>query len=172
MEQPIQLFQIAELIFSCSPNEMSLTSKEELVAIKEKFEQLLKMFEPTSTHYTTDGIKKGASKLPYNTIASIGRIGEYTILHFATSYSEPLLFVVDIHAEVARNYIDINVAKNILNKIVYENIELKFSQPKNLDRVVKNIPNISDFIEDYKSELKKHNNSEFPTGRECFEMSL
>jgi hypothetical protein len=82
MEKQIQLFQVADLIFSYSENEeLSLTQKE-INEIEARFKNIVKSFEKFENTDFAGGIKHKEMPLPYNSAIHIRRERKRLVLHF------------------------------------------------------------------------------------------
>lgn len=172
MEKQVQYFSIANLIFTSPANQEIMLNSKEIEEIQNRFITILKSFEESSeTHYSS-GFVMGKNSLPYNSMVTMGRIGNYLILHFTYSYKNPILFVIDTKEKLIKNYIDISLAKNILNDDVYEDITESLHYPKNMKNLFKGIENMDNFINSYQAKLSEHENKYTVTGYDCFEITL
>lgn len=173
MDRQAQHFQIANLIFTIPYDSTTLLTGKEIQTIQDRFLEIVNSFEgPEYTQYSTNYIKQGDSKLPYNAMTILGEINNRLILHFTFSYKEPVLFVIDISENKVKNYIDIESAKGILNDDTFQDIKDALHYPKNLNRIFKGVADINKFVSQFESLLQKHNNAETITGRDCFEVNL
>lgn len=172
MERQIQYFSIANLIFTSPADQEIILNSKEVEEIQNRFITILKSFEESSeTHYAS-GFVMGKNSLPYNSMVTMGRIGNYLILHFTYSYKNTILFVIDTKERLIKNYIDISLAKNILNDDIYEDIMESLHYPRNMKNLFKNIENMNDFIDLYQTKLSEHENKYTSTGYNCFEIIM
>ncbi len=173
MDKQTQFFQIANLIFTTPYNKTTSLNGQEIATIQSRFLEIVNAFaEPETTHYATNFVKRGGSNLPYNSMTVLGEINNHLLLHFTLSYKEPILFIIDTNDNKAKNYIDIENAKGILDDEVFKDIKKSLCYPKNLNRLFEGITDINDFVKKFEILLEEHNNSQAITGRDCFEVNL
>lgn len=173
MDKQTQYFSIANLIFTTPYDKTITLNSKEIDAIQNRFIEIVNSFvNPETTQYATNFIKNGGSNLPYSSMSLIGEINNHLILHFAFSYHDPILFIIDTKDNKVKNYIDIENAKNILDDEIFQDIKESLQYPKNLNNLFKGIVDINKFVESYKIILTTHNNPQSITGRDCFEINL
>lgn len=173
MDKQIQLFQIANLIFTTPLENITSLSSKDIETIQARFTDIINSFgESGISHYTTNFIKNGGTKLPYNSMSFVGDNDNHLILHFSTSYNEPLFFIIDVNKNTVKNYIDIDDVKNIIDEETFTDINESLHYPRNLNRLFKNINDINEFINTYMNELKGHINISENSKNDCFEIEL
>ena len=170
MSELVQYFEVAELIF-CSLSSDCQLSKEELQEINDRFLSIVNDFHG-QTHNNTEAVQVGKTFLPFTSISMIGTLNDRLMLHFTSSFHQPLFLIIDTKEKTARNYIEIEDAKMILDNDNYSDVKNSLHLKKHLNHYFKAGMVLDDFIENYEKELEKHKNAELPTGRECFEISL
>lgn len=170
MDRQIQLFQIANLIFTTPLENITSLNDKDIKIIQTRFTDIINSFgESGISHYTTNFIKNGGTKLPYNSMSFVGDNDNHLLLHFSTSYNEPLFFIIDVNKNTVKNYIDIEDVKNIINDETYIDINESLHYPRNLNRLFKNITDMNEFVDIYMNELKNHIDA---SKNDCFEIEL
>jgi hypothetical protein len=144
-----QLFELAGMFFVCGTD----TTADEQEDIKTRFEKILDSFLIPDKHYTKNS-KTDNSELPYNSGVRMKgsycvEIGDYLVLHFASSYKEPLMFMYNIKTATVYNYIEYDVAKMILDDDIYEAVFSGLHQRRVMDGMLKGVADLDKFIEQY-----------------------
>ena len=147
-------------------------TKEEVEKVKERFRAFLSYFTQNNLIGDAGHVKNGKELLPYNSMTVIGELHNYLILHFTTSFGEPLFFVINTNTEMVMDYLKFDKAKVVLDDDIFEDmmIDLKEGRHKQFDRMFKGVNDFNKFVSLYKDKLDKHvqNTSEY----ECFEISI
>ncbi len=144
-----QLFELAGMFFVCSDD----TATNEQEDIKARFEKILDSFLIPDKHYTKSS-NTDNSELPYNSGVRMKgsycvEIGDYLVLHFTSSYKEPLMFMYNIKTATVYNYMEYDVAKAILDNDIYEAVFNGLHQRRVMDGMLKGVADLDKFIEQY-----------------------
>ena len=169
------MIEIAGLVFTCE-NEDDFVSQEDESDIKSRFTKILESFIIPDKHYASK-TKTNNSLLPYNSgIRMKGtfcvEIGDFLVLHFTSSYLEPLLFMYNVKTFTICNYIHMRVAKRILDDDVYTAVFNGLHQRRIMDGMLKDVTNFDDFIKKYEEMRSEQKNQERKTGINCFSIKL
>lgn len=171
MNALVQRFSVAHLIFV--DDKTSITSDKDVQQIEKVFKNFLESFKTDETYYSTNGVHKGGSKLPYNTFFTFGAPSCNLFIHFSVSYGDPLLFVYNSKEKKVQNYINIQQAKLVLDKDFYQNFHFQAHFPKIFKHSIPHVADLNKFVNlVYMKALELHNNPECLAGRECFELNL
>ena len=159
-----KLFELAGMFFVCNGD----VSIDEQTDIKARFERILDSFLIPDKHYVKN-IKTDNSQLPYNSGVRMKgsycvEIGDYLVLHFTSSYKDPLMFMYNIKTSTVYNYIEYDVAKTILDDDIYEAVFNGLHQRRIMDGMLKGITDLDKFIKQYVLTAKDRH--------ECYKINL
>ncbi len=152
------LFTVADLIFAKDIQKPISISEKDLKTIKEEFLKIVNSLEGIEKTKGTKEHKFAEMTLPYNAMSIMTRLNDHLVLHCSTSYAQPMLFIIDMQKEEIRNYIDIEVAKIILNDKAREKIDRQLSSPFHFGAFYPNIKDVNMLAEKYAERLRQHKN--------------
>lgn len=167
----INYFSVAGLIFTSDVSEDHLVNGKDIYSVKICFEKLLDSFDEKEKIYSASFIKN-TSALPYTASTIIGSCNTHMLLCFQYSYKDPILFIYDMDKKMVKNYVDIKIAKQILEKDVYDAILDEIHYKRNLNYRYPGINSFLDFLDFYKDIINKSRNDNYIKEDACIEIEL
>lgn len=171
MVEQVQYFKIASLLFTSNINILLSINSSEIKEIQARFSNIMNSFIEKGTNKSINYIKE-KDILPYESKVRVGKMGNHLILNFKNDFNNPCLFILDIKEQKVKNYIDIQLAKEILNNEIYDTMQEELHKKKNLTNIIKNVKSIEKFIKEFEKQMELHKNSNTITGYDCFEIDL